>query len=203
VSAPVGPTGLPRNCDGSGDPRWHAGASFGGFRSTLRLGGERVDIDERTSLATLGYRLGNRLSLDFAAGAVLDGALGAEDVAAGPAFSAGVSWLALPETSARPFVLVSVTLSISTVSAPMGQVTAGDARAGLLVGKTFWDRFTPYAAARAFGGPVYHRGEVGSDVHHYTVGAGARLALPASFDLYVEGMALGEQSVSAGAGVTF
>ena len=160
-------------------------------------------IDERTTLASLSYRLTNSVSFDFAAGAVVDGALGAEDVSVGPAFAAGISWLALPETAVRPFVFASATLSISTVAGDMGQVTAADLRTGVLIGKTFWGRFTPYAAGRVFEGPVWHRGDIGSDVHHYTVGAGARLALPGQLDLFVEGMPLGEQSVSGGAGLTF
>jgi hypothetical protein len=88
-----------------------------------------------------------------------------------------------------------------------GRVTAVDFRATVAAGKTFFDRLTLYASARLFGGPVFWAVEgddlVGSDVHHYALGAGARVVLPGSLDLFIEGMAVGEQSVSAGVGWSF
>jgi hypothetical protein len=44
---------------------------------------------------------------------------------------------------------------------------------------------------------------LGGDVHHYALGAGAILRLPARLEVFAEGMALGERSVSVGAGVAF
>ena len=71
-----------------------------------------------------------------------------------------------------------------------------------MVGKTF-GVFTPYAAARAFGGPVGWTlaGEeaTGSDAHHYTVGAGLTARPGRRLDLSLEVMPLGEQSATAAA----
>jgi hypothetical protein len=71
-----------------------------------------------------------------------------------------------------------------------------------MVGKTF-GAFTPYAAARGFGGPVgWTLGgdeATGSDAHHYTVGAGLNVRPGKRLDLSVEAMPLGEQSATASA----
>jgi hypothetical protein len=151
-----------------------------------------------------------RLSLEVVAGAILGGKLtpegeASQDVGTGAAFSIGGSWLALLETERRPFIAFSLSLSGSVASTDTRNITAGDARLGVVAGKTFADRVTVYAAARIFSGPVTWRidGEdvSGGDVHHYTVGAGLRVNLPANLDAFVEAMPLGEQSFGAGLGL--
>ena len=56
------------------------------------------------------------------------------------------------------------------------QLVAFDLRGGVTVGKTFAERWVPYASVRAFAGPVmWHRaGEdvTGGDRYHVTAGAG-------------------------------
>jgi hypothetical protein len=56
--------------------------------------------------------------------------------------------------------------------------------------------------ARAFGGPVFWRingAKVrGGDAHHYAIGAGITVRLPARMDLIAEVVPLGEQSAIAG-----
>jgi opacity protein-like surface antigen len=149
-------------------------------------------------------------------GAILDGRLtvgGVEhDVRPGIAATVTVSWLALPERATRPFVLVAGTASVSTATTAAGagpevRLTAVDLRATALVGKTFFDRLTPYLAARVFGGPVMWHIDgadvTGGDQHHFAVGAGATLRLPGRLDLYAEAMPLGERSLNVGAGLSF
>jgi hypothetical protein len=84
---------------------------------------------------------------------------------------------------------------------------AFDFRAGITIGKTFWDTLSPYAAARAFGGPVLWRyddkGVNGTDRYHYQVGAGLVMSLARGFDVFVEGVPLGERAVTLGGGKTF
>lgn len=168
----------------------------------------RTDISEVTVLAAAGYQLRPGLNLGVALGAVLAGRLEpsggeAADMEPGPALSVSLSWLALPETGTRPFLFAGATLGAVTAVAGADRVTALDARATLLLGKTFAQRLVVYAAARAFAGPVFWRDASGGDVHHYSFGAGVRVALPASLDLFVEGMPLGEQSATAGVGYAF
>jgi hypothetical protein len=79
-----------------------------------------------------------------------------------------------------------------------------DVRAGLLLGKTFWKTLSPYAALRGFGGPVlweYAGSSVtGTDRYHYQVGGGLVTALPRGFDMFVEGVPLGERAITLGVG---
>jgi hypothetical protein len=84
---------------------------------------------------------------------------------------------------------------------------AFDFRAGLTVGKTFWSTFSPYAVARAFGGPIVWRFDgsavLASDRYHVQLGGGLVVALPRGFDTFVEGVPLGERAVVLGAGKSF
>jgi hypothetical protein len=136
------------------------------------------------------------------AGALVAGRVGDRDLDPGFIATASGSYLALPETSARPFLLFS--LSASVLVAP--DFTAGDLRIGAVAGKTFLGRLTPYLAARAFGGPVSVRSpagdRTGGDTHHYALGGGATLRL-GNVDVFIDGAALGERSLSAGAGLSF
>jgi hypothetical protein len=191
--------------------------SAGGFDTTLTFDGRHVDLREATAFATLSWQKSPRWSYQLTAGGIFDGSVdpsGADqgDVGAGGALSVGASWLGVYEDERRPFLQLAGTFGFSTVTAisddgERHRLTAGDLRLGALVGKTFFSRVTAYAAARVFGGPVFWRlgGEsvVGGDTHHFAVGAGAILRLPGRVDVFAEGMALGERSVSLGAGVAF
>lgn len=82
-----------------------------------------------------------------------------------------------------------------------------DIRAGLTVGKTFWDTLSPYAVLRAFGGPVIWSYEgksvLAGDRYHVQLGAGLVTSLPRRFDVFVEGVPLGERALTLGVGKTF
>ena len=211
MSPPVGPTGLVLACDGSEPGPWRVGVAGGGFRTELSFGDRSVDIGEESVTATLAWHKDPRFGVELGLGAILDGRLTvdgvAHDVAPGFAASATGSWLALLETGARPFLLFSLTASVSTAATGADRVTALDLRAGAIVGKTFLDRLTPYLAARVFGGPVYWTLDgasvTGSDQHHFAIGGGASVRLPGGVDLLAEGMALGERSVNVGVGLSF
>ncbi len=44
---------------------------------------------------------------------------------------------------------------------------------------------------------------VGTDDHHWQVGAGVSVRFARQFDVFAEGVPLGEQGVTAGAGISF
>jgi hypothetical protein len=64
-----------------------------------------------------------------------------------------------------------------------------------------------YATVRAFGGPAYWAyggsSQLGTDTHHYQVGAGGTLLIARRVDLFVEGVPLGEQALAVGASMSF
>lgn len=124
-----------------------------------------ADLSSATLTAMLGWHISPRFGFDLGVGSVLTGEIDVGGVET--SFDPGIlgtitgSYLALYEGDVRPFVLVSLTVSVLTMTGDDNRFTAFDARAGLTVGKTFWERFTPYLAARVFGGPVSwdHRGQ--------------------------------------------
>lgn len=199
------------SCDGTETPTpWRVGVSGGAMRTQIGFDDDvEADLRQATVTALLGWHPSARLGLDAGVGAVLGGRVEIADLEM--EFDPGLlgtitgSWLTLAEGETRPFVLLSVTASVLTMTADSERFTALDLRVGAVVGKTFWERFTPYVVARAFGGPVSWtiagQDQTGADTHHYSVGAGASLRLPKRIDAFVEGSPLGEQSLSIGVGI--
>jgi hypothetical protein len=78
---------------------------------------------------------------------------------------------------------------------------------GAVAGWTLWRALSPYTLVRAFGGPIAWQAqgntELGTDVHHYQVGAGLLALVGGALDLFVEGVPLGERALAAGAGLAF
>jgi hypothetical protein len=174
-----------------------------------------VDLAEQSAVASLGYYFNPRWGVTGALGVVLDGratnAATRGDVGSGAVASIGASWLALYEGARRPFLLASATLGASRTTAISddGQrhpLNSSDLRLAVLLGKSFGP-VVPFLGARAFGGPVSWRlgGKpvVGSDVHHYAVGAGLTVRLPARLDLFAEAMPLGERSATGGVTIRY
>jgi hypothetical protein len=117
----------------------------------------------------------------------------------------------------RPFLLFGMSGGGSG-SATREEVSAGptpgssflyafDVRGGLTFGKTFWNAVSPYAVARAFGGPVLWsyagKTNLGSDQYHFQLGVGMVAALPRGLDVFVEGVGAGERALTLGGGKTF
>lgn len=161
-------------------------------------------------------RISDTVTVGGGAGVGLPGYLeaGGERYSIGPGWllSAAMSWRLLEGRKSLPFLLLSASLGASGAStesiyavAPAAPLIALDIRAGLLVGKTFWDALSPYAAARVFGGPVFweRHGEsvVGTDTRHFQVAVGVSSALPGGLDLFAEVAPLGERAVTIGAGL--
>ena len=202
-------------------PRWSAGAS-GIYTSTaIRFSNDlRSDETRAAVAASLAYHPSSRTTVQLAMGGTFGGRLvtpeGTHDFSAGPTAAVGASWRLLDK--ARPFVLLTGNLSFSaartTLSTPPGEATAAsvgyeafDLRLGALVGTTVLRVLTPYAVGRVFGGPIYWkyqgRSVTGTDTHHYQVGAGLTVAVIRRFNLFAEGIPLGERSLSAGTAITF
>lgn len=185
-------------------PRLRVAGSFAGFRTTLVFDGrEHVALEQLAASASLEWRASRRWTLVGAAGGTFAGTLGTERLGGGGVGSVAGSFLALEQGAWWPFLQLSLALSVSGVSAPQSAYVAVDARAALVVGYTFLQRVTPYAVARAFGGPAFYAGKTGTDLYHYQVGAGLVVGLPGGFDLSAEVVPLGEQRFTAAVGFSF
>ncbi len=193
--------------------KWRVGADYSFTSTSLHFdSGLHVSQERNTSLVTLDYRPIRRVTVEIGAGPFLGGSIMASSVryAMAPGFASvvGASWRVVDASGAIPFVLLTSQISFGSSSTP-GSVAydALDLRVGAAVGTTFWDVLTPYVVGRAFGGPIYwhYQGAavVGTDDHHWQVGAGFSLRLGRRVDLFAEGVPLGELGVSAGAGLSF
>jgi len=228
VSAPVGPTGVAScNKGASGKdsgrpsppaPVFHGAVAYGHFWSDLIFNGNLDATIERGAVVTShDFFLTDDLTFSLGAGAALFGSLGlpgfSVDLGPGWVGSLSVAYNFLDGSGSLPFLIVNGTFAASAVAtkAPpphiSGRLTALDFRGGLTVGKTFFDRLSPYLAIRAFGGPVIWTidGEelTGTDKHHYQPAAGLVVSLPGGVDLFGEGAPFGERGVTAGLGYTY
>jgi hypothetical protein len=185
------------------------GLSAGAFRTTLVFSDDTRRPLRQTALSvSLEYRLSHRWTLSGSGGWMPRGETALEDGTSvrlnrGAVGSLGVSWLALEPEGAKPFVMLSGALAISRIHSAPSTWTSGDLRLGVSAGYTFFERLSPYLTARAFGGPVSWNGLTATDRYHFQLGAGLALGLPAGFDLVMEGVPLGEKSLTVGVGLSF
>jgi len=200
--------------------KWHVGASGSVTSTAIRFNSDlRLDQQRGIAVATLDYAPKRDATLEFGAGSFIDGTMeraGVEfDFSPGPLLLVGASYRLLRNDGARPFVLLggqltyvmSRTTEQGLASAESVTYQAFDARVGPVVGWTFRNTLTGYVLARVFGGPVFwsYRGkaEVGSDVHHYQLGAGLAVLVLKRVNVFVEGVPFGEQALAGGVGFSF
>jgi hypothetical protein len=204
--------------EGDERPRaFRVGVDGGGARTTIHFtDGPSANLQQASVMARLEWMVRPRLTVFAGAGSVLTGTVsaGGSDNALEPGWlaAAGVAWLAIGETARRPFVSVTAMAGYLAAHTRPGDGSAdvpwsaGDVRLGVTAGKSFGPA-RPYVVGRLFGGPVNWevagKSVVGTDAHHYQLGAGVALALPAHLDLSVEAVPLGEQGLAAGVGYRF
>jgi hypothetical protein len=204
-----------------GSGRWRAGAAFGVAGTNLIFqNAPDVAIERRAATVAIECRVAAETTLTLGGGASLGGSMITEG---GARFQILPGWLVsftyarrlLEGRGAAPFLMIAISAAASGAntresrpgSTDGGMLYAIDVRAGLVVGKTFWNVLSPYGALRGFGGPVFwdYRGAtaVGTDQYHFQVGFGMVASLPRRFDLYVEGAPLGERAFTFGGGMRF
>jgi len=185
-------------------PKWRVGATFGAFRTTLLFSdGTKALFQQMAVSASLEYRVSEKMTLVGAGGGILLGSLGTVSTSPGAVASLALSYLLLEQGRYTPFVQVAGSISFSAFRTTDANYAAIDFRGGVVAGYTFLERLTPYAVFRAFGGPVFYGGLLGTDAYHVQLGAGLVVGLPFGFDLSAEVIPLGEQRVTAGLGYTF
>jgi hypothetical protein len=194
------------------------GLNAGYTATRLVFGGSQsLDLKQGAVSASLDRRVSPEVGLSLSLGATVGGSLRDGDrhfvQHPGPALGLGVSYRLVDPAKQPLFVLLGATLAGSTSQTtpaagyPGGRerYSAFDLRGSITAGKTFAGVLSPYAVARAFGGPVFWRldgaSTTGTDSHHYQLGLGLSVTLPAGLDLFVEIAPLGEARASAGLGL--
>jgi len=204
--------------------RWHVSGSFGFMASSL--GGSNlpssIGIERYAVTAGVDYRFSPETTFGGGLGAGLGGLItvGTTRYHVEPGWLVTLSYSRrlLDGTGKLPFLVLGVSgggsgagtqqeLPPAGVQAATGTLYAFDIRAGLTVGKTFWNTLSPYAAVRAFGGPVLWsymgKSVLASDLYHVQLGLGMVSALPRGVDLFAEVVPLGERAVTVGFGKSF
>jgi hypothetical protein len=200
--------------------KWRLGASYAFTSTALRFDDtSRFDESRHVAFATAGYRLTPAWTFEVALGSIVGGRLesGSTGHEFNPGFLAatGASFRLLEAQGVRPFVALTAqvawvlasTHASGTEPSASTRYQALDGRAGAVAGWTLGPTLVAYALARAFGGPVWWSPsgarQLGTDVHHFQLGAGLLARVARQVDLFAEGVPLGEQGISAGGGFFF
>lgn len=159
---------------------------------------------------TAGRSWPSHFTVRASLGAVLDGTVrdGGErsDVGAGLVGSIGVARQWQFGADRQWFVTGTAGFSLSRATTALPgmesiSITATDARVGAMVGRAL-GAVRPYLLVRGFAGPVsWRRGGqrvTGGDVHHFQLGFGGSVALPANLAVIVDVSLLGERAGSLG-----
>ena len=190
-------------------PLWAVGLS-GLYTSTNIHFSHGVKGDETRDelLAAVAYMPSARVTLQAGLGATFGGHLdmpdGRHDFSVGPAVLLGAAWRAIDQDE---FVILSSALSFSASQTQQAMQTreayeAFDLRLGAVFGVTLFDTLSPYVPLRVFGGPIFWRyagqAVTGTDAYHYQVGLGIALHIGPHFNVFAEGIPLGEKALAAG-----
>ncbi|NRA36410.1 MAG: hypothetical protein HRU17_24065 [Polyangiaceae bacterium] len=193
------------------------GANFGWSRSIILFqdsdGNSAGDatIRQRAVTASLARRYGH-YGYQFSAGGLIDGTLEHE----GLTYDVNPGWLVSAQISRQwfggdnPFLTGGLSLGASGTQTKLNGVEtslfAADLRLSIMVGDTFFDFWTPYAAVRGFIGPVVWQaaGEdlLGGDQSKFALGLGSLFRL-SDFSVSVYGAPVGERSFGAGINYSF
>lgn len=223
MSPPVGPAGI-LECNGDDEGEQHAPAprlfhvtgAYSVFGTDLAFDGADAFMERRAATVSLSYRFNEKITGQVGAGATLGGRFVFRDVrfAFDPGWiaSVGGTWRVVGGGRNEAFLVAGLALAASggqtrDAEGHTEDMFAIDLRLSVIAGKTFFDVLSPYAVLRAFGGPVFWRyngaDRLGGDKYHFQVGAGLVVALPGHFDVFAEGVPLGERAAAVGLGYSF
>jgi hypothetical protein len=199
-------------------PKFRLGASYSWTDTTLVFSGDslpdKIDVDQQrhSAIALFEWRATPRWNFQLGAGSLLGGELSSagntDKMRPGFVGAIGASFVAVTPTRRRPFLLFDAHWSsVFSGTEAGGSYSAHDLRLGTALGYPVFKFLSPYVLARVFGGPAYFSmgGEAvqGTDKHHYQLGAGLSAAVERNFDLFIEGVPLGERGLTAGLGWAF
>jgi hypothetical protein len=182
----------------------------------LSFDSEDADLREQVVVGSFGRRFGDVLTLRLGAGAIVAGRMVDRgmhyDIEPGWLTSATIAHEWLGSSAGGWFVSTALTIGVSathTTNPDAGRTSlvAQDNRISAVAGRTVGGVFSPYAAVRVFGGPVWwRRGDqdvTGGDVHHYGIGAGGSFTVSGIVDIVGEATLIGEKTFSLGVNVSF
>ena len=207
------------------------GISYGHTDTVLFFGdGRRAEATRNAAVLVWEHRVASRWTLQIGLGSLLGGTVTANvpgggltsNFRPGVLGSVGLTHRVFEAdggaVDGKPFLMTTYTLSFALAttqpSAAAGAseqptaYSAFDLRLGLILGTTIARTFTPYLAARVFGGPIFWTlagsSVVGTDAYKYEIGGGLAVSLVKNrLALFVDGSVLGERDVRGGASLAF
>jgi hypothetical protein len=198
-------------------PKLRTYASY--TRSVTRIvftGDRKADVERSIAGIGLEYRVAPKVSIQLSLGILTTGTMNfldsAHRFASGASGSLSMSYRVVEEKGVLPFIGLTGTFGYANAKTnePRSATIsyhALDARLGVYAGKSFADVFAVYGAARVFGGPIFwklrNEALLGTDIYKYQLGLGASVSLFKRVDLFAEWIALGERSLSFGAGLSY
>jgi hypothetical protein len=221
VAAPVGPTGCATNPSQARRP-FAIGLSYGFSDTKLLLASDGSRYRFQQSAYTLSF-VGTLKS-----GAVLGAAIGPHmggradgvrkstehhEIRPGMVWALTIGRRFFGSKPTMPFLLVVGTFSGSSTSTrresdgERGGLHAFDAKADVSMGWTLGEALSPYAAVRAFGGPVLWEQDgkqrLAGDLYHVSLACGFNLSIDNRVSAYFDGAFLGARGLSGGFAVRF
>jgi hypothetical protein len=206
----------------AGVSKFRTSASYTLSSTRIVFGGERkADVERSITGASVEFRASDVFTAQLSLGLLTVGTMKFPDSSHrfGAGLSLGVSgsYRVVKEKDAVPFVFVTGTVGYAhakTRELAMPGILSGsiafnafDLRFGAVVGKTFGDIFAVYATGRVFGGPIFWKlrdeALTGTDLYKYQLGLGTSFSPIKRVDLFAEWVALGERSLSFGAGISY
>jgi hypothetical protein len=202
-------------CEGP-PPQWRLGAAYGLTATDLRIDRRRVDIVQHAVSASLrrtlksGWNLGGGVGVLAAGELVFEGRRHTYRPGGTASFSASRELLG--DTVGHMFLTTSWAAAVTLVPtrSPFGDpgfYAAIDFSFGTAVGMTIGNVWSPYFAARVFGGPVWFtavdRTAPGHDPDHHSMRLGSVFTLPRNFELGIDVAVVGARGVTAQGGVNF
>jgi hypothetical protein len=221
VAAPVGPTGCATNPE---QARLPFAIGFGyGFSDTkliLATDGSRYRFQQSAYTASFIGTLESGTVLGAAVGPHMGGqADGVRKSTEHYVIRPGVVWALtigrrfFGSKPTMPYLLVVGTFSGSSTSirresdGELAGLHAFDAKADVSMGWTLGEAFSPYAAVRAFGGPVLWEQDgkyrLAGDLYHVSLACGFNLSIGHRVSAYFDGAFLGARGLSGGFAVRF
>lgn len=192
------------------------GVAYGGTATDLLIAGKRVDVVQHSATVGLRKTLDSRWSLGGSLGVLAAGELLVEGrrhtyrPGGAASFSAGRP--IAPDLLGKMFVATnySFAATYARTRSPFGRTgsyLAIDISAGIALGRTVWNVWSPYMSARVFGGPVWFTGADGAvpgqDPDHHSMGLGSVFTLPKNFEVGIDAALVGARGLTAQAGVNF
>ena len=202
-------------CEGR-PPQWRLGAAYGLTATDLRIDRRRVDVVQHAVSVSLRRTLRSGWNVGGGAGVLAGGDLLFEGrrhtIEPGGTAAFSASRELLGDTRGHMFLTTgwSAAFTLAPTRSPFGDrglYAALDFSFSGALGITIGNVWSPYLAARVFGGPVWFtavdRAAPGHDPDHHSMGFGSVFTFPRNLELGIDLAVVGARGLTVQGGFNF